>query len=987
MPVDPLGLKITIQVNDLAAKAVGQIGDKLQTITSGASSFNKSMIEATRHITRLSSIDFMSASAKSMEGFAESILSVQENIMKAVKEGGDDTFLSEDTVKALEKTYIGISDHIKATVDHLKNVEDSFNKIVASGGDLTQIDRKQLDHLKMSVKAITKVAALRDAILASGVDQEVKDEALKRIGFERVGDLLKHKELSDKILQSAQKMVPIFAEGEKQLRKAANQKESLKKWVETTGAPSGLVDLIAAATAVAAVLVIMKAAFAEVIKTTEAYRFSTMRVSGSISDMTKMTGLLARELGVSNEYVRESVTALAKVGARKEEVEGLAKSVTVLTVATGASADEAALLAKRVVGLTGSMEAANNIIYMLTAASAKMGLTTDDVNAVMSEFNSSIYDMTAILKLDKEGTERYAKSLMVMASAARKAGVDVRKTMSAMTDIMQNPLDNIALMSMRWGEFSKAMASGKELDMFSAIGGAAKDWLTQMEGVDPIIKSMISKRVFGRSLGDLEAMAKTEEEIANQAKEMAKIEALGPSKEAMKDFKESLSTVTQGFKALWGVIQSIGTSLAPLLQVVGKVVGFIAEIVGKVINWIPESWGLVKSLWALVVVITTLVGAKAFVKGAFWLAKHIKLFSGLTNVIKSGVGWIWKYIFGEKAKTAVQAISTKVLKLNTMAQKESEIATQGSAKSARLLGPAAVNMLAFGAALLMVGAAAWLFAEAAKTLDGHIGALFALGGVLVVLGAGMAFVSAIGVVAAPVMLALGAALLLMGVGVLAASYGLSLLVDSMSKLDPVSIKDIAISMMLVSGAIISLSTAAVFGLPGIVALSASIGILGAILWFWQKEFMIFAVSIAMIGDAMSKIDTSPLKNLMDFEFRKLKEASEYVYELSSAMRSLAVTSALAGFGLSLFGRSMPIATVKPTGVMAVRERDRENREKLQLNAIKEIKDKIPSGGDIYDMLAQIRDILNAQPRKLQESQVEGIDMTLGIGSVMSMKKA
>jgi hypothetical protein len=208
-------------------------------------------------------------------------------------------------------------------------------------------------------------------------------------------------------------------------------------------------------------------------------------------------------------------------------------------------------------------------------------------------------------------------------------------------------------------------------------------------------------------------------------------------------------------------------------------------------------------------------------------------------------------------------------------------------KSASVSAP---QILALGAALLMVGGAIWLASEGLSTLvksfEGLTGpqALGAVSSIVTVMGGFVAIIyamipaiTALGAVSAPVaipLLALGASLLMIGGAVALAAYGMSILVDSFTKMFSVigdngssllmaglGFISMATGIQLLSLALLSLSATSLLAIPGLLMLGVT-----------TSMIVSTAESINNIGggegikktvEAINSVDTDKINALKD----------------------------------------------------------------------------------------------------------------------------
>jgi len=361
---------------------------------------------------------------------------------------------------------------------------------------------------------------------------------------------------------------------------------------------------------------------------------------------------------------------------------------------------------------------------------------------------------------------------------------------------------------------------------------------------------------------------------------------------------EKLQNMFNSFMAsLYPAIQKMDKEfLEPLINDVIKPLFQWAKGLGK---WLVEHPGWLKFIAAI-----TLFGPllAKILSPLAWYIKGQSLGAGFNSVaagnskggLLSGLTDKFKGMFGKKAGGAMSSQSDMVMSksgkmykadspqgkmINNMGKKPttptpggaSPGAASGMSSFKNSLG-SAVQILAVGAALMMLAKAIEILAKAALIIkENNLGAtMAALGaGLLIFIGV-LSLILPVGPLVAGVLIGLGAGLLLMGAAVAIAAYGMSLLVDSFTNMFSVISGD----ELMKSGAGFLLLSAGI----GVLALSL-IGLSSASFLAVPGLLMLGSITAMMVGTAMALEKANfgtMVSDLNSLDTEKLKTLREIV---------------------------------------------------------------------------------------------------------------
>jgi hypothetical protein len=229
--------------------------------------------------------------------------------------------------------------------------------------------------------------------------------------------------------------------------------------------------------------------------------------------------------------------------------------------------------------------------------------------------------------------------------------------------------------------------------------------------------------------------------------------------------------------------------------------------------------------------------AGAMQKIGLFLAKNAgATMSGIASLIAgiaTMIPQIMTYNLLKAQSTAITAVNTPVTTTNAMSIRAAGVAAKG----------AAMSMLAFGAAALMIGGGVFLaavgIAQLATAMKGlSLPEFLGLAAILVGIGVGLFFLSKMAVIAAPELAAGGAALTVFGVGVLYVGLGIGIvigmlallvysvttLVETLGKLSPGTLSKVSTALYSIAGGLGAMTMAGIGAIPLIGALMGLAGV-------------------------------------------------------------------------------------------------------------------------------------------------------------------
>jgi hypothetical protein len=618
---------------------------------------------------------------------------------------------------------------------------------------------------------------------------------------------------------------------------------------------------------------------------TEDFKDANYRAYGGIEQLTINANTLSSGYGVLGSEARAAYKALADVRTPRDEIDKLAGAVARTSRETGVGAQVLATYVRRLraTGTTGDEATAH--LEKMTEAMRKNGLTTEDMNRVMGDTAVSAGLLNMVFG---EGSAADFTSLKAQFDGVAKSMGLAADSGSQMFNEMMN--NEVAMMKMQGT--SGVLIDSVE-DMGLAFARSAQKIGPQIAGLNATIaaggpgkaQALVAAKALAKGYGYVSADAmflshklneqakemgitiKTQEDL-NKVMEATQAQAMS-NESASDSFNRQMKLLKDSFQKVFSTVMIfVGQALIPFMKVVLAVIQPIAWVIQKIASLMSGLFNLTSGLGTAGDAINAVVaGLIAF--GIYMLATSTAVATGLTWI---GTAFAWLSTTASTAMatvgTALTGFGTKVM--TTFTTMGTAIATSLNTMAAAV-APNIIVIMQMALALLMVAAAAWIFAQAVKiiaevgwaavpAIAGIAVAILVLGGILIFLGSLCQGPVAVG------MLVLGVTLLMVAVSVWLIASAINMAADAMQKFVDVLVQlsggvliDFAVAiitaapMILLAG--IMLLIAAVFFAPAAIAIGIGAMLLGYGLKLLaegakaMEDVDLIAVALQLLGSA------------------------------------------------------------------------------------------------------------------------------------------
>lgn len=853
-----------------------------------------------------------------LDKFGESVTSVEEQVSSAA-----DKALQSigNLTKQIESSFSGITNLSNQMDMGASHMASSFESINRSAIDTQDTAEEDLDNLIKQRDLWKEVVDFYDGITDSLNDHlklHTRDIAL----LEGI-----HKAILTKNKGHAEENEYIREEGGL-IQKASHHGERHADIIDQIGKLwSGVVAKLAGVIAY----------YEKIDSGTEAFVQTNYRAYGSQQLLLQSTRQLTAELGVSQEIAVATYKALADVRTPREEIEKYASTIAMANRTTGANVDTLAVYSARLRTLGLDSGAFQQHVTRLTEQMRKFGLTSGDVNRMMNNTASQQSKLRQLFAGNAEALQEYELAHAALAGVAREAGMSTESIMQ-MQNTMADP-ESWVVLGNRVGMQIESVDDYKSALM--KFGGELDSIQKQMDATsDAQLRNQLAKQMDATSeafLGNAEAG-----QVLVQMYRRASA-ASGSAASSAEDYNKVMEAMANTAESQYAEsMNAFYAALQDLKNTFGALTGSVAQFVAD---------GLKYLIWALNAVLKPLAIAIAwFVKWTRWIEDNVPVIGWLVTAIKILVailvvfGTIITAVVGGLAGFALAVgvagniVTSAINVIGTLAQTIVSLATaigqsiviilrsigQGLAELGNAVRSAIGPLLALSVALILVSVAAWIFAQAVKTIAevgwdavpailGLIVTIGVLGLILVGLGMLAQGPVAVGIlVVAAALLIVGAAALLMGLGIKYASEGLKelagiLTVGFVAQLPIAAAQLFMASVMMMAGASILLIAAvtliaagtllvigAGFVAVGVVAMMAAIALMSGI-------FVIFLVASMALNSAISLL--SPAARMVASVGAMMHVGGKLLYESGKMMVA-------AGYDLAVGSALLVAASVK-----------------------------------------------------------------------------
>lgn len=835
------------------------------------------------------------AAFQTLDTFEESLTSVEQSISDAaVKSLGQlDSMVvkiesslqglsssikgmgTESDQLAVAMAYAGsnvdeLGDNVDEQIKNLVKARDYWEEIRDFNEEISDFAKNELDMTKTYIKSL---------------DSLIKTITKKNSGHEREVDLVKsERPLWDSLINAAESFLGSNDKIEKKQRSIWSIMSSMLQTLEYYT------------------------------KATENFVTTNYRWYGSQSEILQQAALLSAEYGILNDRAIEAYRVLGNLRVPKEELDKYAESIAMANRFLGVGIEQLGMYAFRMKQVKMDAAGLEDQILFASEAMRKFGLSAEDINRILSNTKLSAAEINFFF--GQGSAEKYDQLRMVVAGLGKEAGYTSEQT-EALFNTLMDPknmmlFENAAGMSINTIEDLGAA--------FMKVGGRADDLTKQMEAAKvagdqaQYLRLERELNAYAKSMGlgsganllmirDLKAVADemninlATAEGYRAAMDALRQRAMNPFSEANEGLIAQLNLLRSN---IFSLIQYAITPLADALAEVLKVVNWFAMKLASLLNVLGKVWKFFEDIpvigaffWAIRIgagYVLLLVGSII----AFGAA--ISFLGGIMEMVYRGVVGFF------------DAIGRGLLRLGESVQ--------------RVMLP----LLALGAAFMLTGAGAYLFAQsvsiiaqqgwaAIPALIGMVLAISILGAVLV----GLAMLAqgpvALGLLAvSAALLAVGATVWMIGAGFKLMAESANILANAIINLtNSGAIGEFADQLLSASWKLLvaapMLAAAAIILVPAAVMLGAA-GLLLAV------ATSIFSFAIWSLGDAgvkfkegmQSLLDGTVLMSQIDFGLLIVGAANlikagliltaAAIFFVPAAL-AIGVAGAMLGYGLGL----------------------------------------------------------------------------------------
>jgi hypothetical protein len=587
---------------------------------------------------------------------------------------------------------------------------------------------------------------------------------------------------------------------------------------------------------------------ANIDKGTENFTEVNYRAYGSQVLLLQTTRQLSGELGVTAEVAIAAYKALADVKTPREEIDKLARTISIATRVTGISIQNLANYSRilRVAGF--DADATTRSTLKLSEAMRKYGLTQSDVNRLLPQSATQMLRLKDMLGGSKEAVEGFMELNLVFAGLGKSIGFSAEE--AAKFGQWLNDPKSFAILSNRTG-----IAIQDEKSLAKALAVSGKEFARMKQNIQslpPLARPaarLEMERLMEVQLGSVEAgelAAATyqalEDELGEFGAELDNtVDLVGTLNKIMMDeWSESNDTLTAQLRILTAHVTSI----------TGAVSQFVAEGLKE---WLKYLNMILKPIAAAIT--GFMVWIEEVKKAGGPMAEFIRqaqmLSASLVAII--GVGLALSALFGlfNMFGFVGQAV---VGGFQMIGQ---GLAALGAAVRAQI-----VPLIGLSFAMLLVAGAAYIFSLAVQNIasagDEAINIVFGLVLAIVMVGTALTLLGMLaqGPVALGI-LAIGAAFVMVGAGIMMAGYGIRALSEGLLTISQIMGIELGAQLVGLGFAIAGFAAAIALAVPVIAAAGLAFMLMSA-------GLVILPAGIRALSAAMDALaQTNMIKTAMD----------------------------------------------------------------------------------------------------------------------------
>lgn len=591
---------------------------------------------------------------------------------------------------------------------------------------------------------------------------------------------------------------------------------------------------------------------------TEKFITANYRAYGSQQELANSARYVAARYGIMRDKAFEAYAALGNVKAPRDEIEKLAKSIAGASRYTGVGIEQLAQYSFKMRQIRFDADKMEKQLRFVAEAMRKFGLSTSDVNKILTSTGLSASSLETIFK-GEDQSAKYDKLRLSIAGLAKQMGFASEVSESFFKNL-EDPMKRAL-----FEDYAGQTISSVE-EMQSAIAKAGKRARADLDAISDAIEAgaltsqdaQIEMKVLADTygFGSVEAM-----QMAASLNKVA--EEMGLNLENAQDFEKAMQKlIEQGTDPLSEANNTLTAQLGLLRSSLGSVAGAILQLVADAI--LPFVKALNYVISGIVEVVGLIGSAIAFlekwVPGFKLVTATIRYLGGaivgLGLAAISAVSAItsFAYAFGRASTMISRAVDIVTSVIRSILSLASNIATaiqtilagigRGFAALGAAVAPVAIPLMQVGAAAMMVGAA-FLFMGlglyfAADSGWQAVAMLAALSAVMVIMVSVLALISTVVAPVIPVMYALAGVMVVLGVAVALVGASLYMIGLSLEAFSTHGAKAAAVMPDIIL-ALAGLGVAGLASSFGIAALGAALTLL--------------LVPIKLFGNSMDKLNS------------------------------------------------------------------------------------------------------------------------------------
>lgn len=575
--------------------------------------------------------------------------------------------------------------------------------------------------------------------------------------------------------------------------------------------------------------------FKVLIEETERFVTVNNRAYGSMHEILGQSYLTSLSFGLLREQTLAATEALIGVGASKDELESLVVTLAQVNRVTGLNIESQAEHSRLLKAAGLSAADYERGMARMIAAQRAFSLNATQMNKVLDMSNESYTRMSMLY--GEEGPAKLQKTLLVFSAIARDAGAttdvieDLNKKLTATGEELMELAGKIGANPFGDQEELEASVIGFYDAHAKALTEAGDINSQEYRAAHAIMSAQMKD--MGMEMKTVEALASIRRQAGMENKTAMEImeiynQRIKEGQTVTGEYKIGLEGLYIQFRLLREAIQ---TALGPLVNFIADgmwpwivalrtIITTIATVVNKMVQFYKFLETIVPGLRQARQVIQLLIGGFILLSaGVIVTAAAIVSFIATLASLAISLGIVTGTVtlLGGAITTFFAGATASI---NTFITRVSAAIARLGAALTPMIGP----MLALGASILMVGAGAWLLAQAFEVVAqrgweglGMFTAFLAVIALFALALVGLGLLAGNPVVIAG-LLAIGAAILLIGAGVALVVGSIALLVMAFTGLINAITADIGDRLVSLTNGLLYLSSMAIpiaFGLGAI----------------------------------------------------------------------------------------------------------------------------------------------------------------------------